>query len=1107
MTTGDGANGCQKPILEESVLLRRKAKWCREGSDAVRAGIRARPTRIPKASGLRRTELATRIPAGSPSVRLHRAHLPGNRTFAPSRCQLRTDSRRRAGDLDREQRLPDDLVRSPLEDSNCWWLPSKRKLQNRSVGRSSAIRFRAQPARPKGARTASLYRARLHSEPGVVKRCSGHSSFWCCCYCLLRSRSDHDRFSSSGRHSALDLRRSKRAPRDRQKVPKEDVVTDLLSRRDFVAGLGTVVGTMAAGRVFARSVLASELKLVVRAAVHPAIGVARVGNSRDAFYFGPETPGAVVSGPFKDSTGAIARQAARFRIFGYDGEGRVVAELTAADADIAWRVAVANAKGAWYEADLAFDLEGAPAAGRRNPAVADRPSLVVAVPRRALDGAGAGPLPLDGGAFLGMPIKLGEAMTDREGRLVVLAGAGGAYSAPGAPPLAGFANNAGWTDDTCDGPIHATVRIGDRVIEADPGWLICTPPNYAPAVASSIVSTFDAIESALVEAGVRSAPAETVYERDVLPIFRRLNDFQWVNEGFFVAYGFGATHEWTAEDWRARLADRSEENAAVRQAIFATFRNPDFREVTPDAEPQLYGDKAELPPDAIEPRQWLSLTPLQYRHLAAWAEGRFILAGAEPPVRLEDYSLQDRPMALDRAALDSCIGGAFHPGIECPWIIRTAWIWTPEMRLARTSETIDRTDYGDTLTAPIAVARSGPLSRLGPGSITQWMGVPWHADASSCRFGYERAVSSILPGFWPARIPNGVLAEADYSIVMDTARAIDQRRAAFGRRRDWGRFISAPTRPPILAAMARDWFRLGMVEDRPGPADGAFPAVVKVETGVGFDREPDELYPAAAVFPQLGAFPLVVSNSDDNSLRLVDAGARVTVMPLSAPLERPEGITRGLDGNIYVCCLGGDLVRKVTPSGEVTLFADRPFKSPVSITQDSSGTFYVANYDKQGMVTAITREGETRVLVPPEAGLVSPVGVVCTPDGALLVSWGGGSVARVDKETGRVLNPHWITGLNNPRQMAFDQSYRLYLADQLNNAVRRYDLLGTPIPLTLLGAGLEKPFGLAFDAHGFLYATLTGGSLVKRIRIDGDVAVASDFAAGMRNGGGIAFIG
>src|SRR5690606_3134165 len=119
------------------------------------------------------------------------------------------------------------------------------------------------------------------------------------------------------------------------------------------------------------------------------------------------------------------------------------------------------------------------------------------------------PFALDGGAFMTMPVTLGEAMTDAEGRLVVLAGAGSAYQAPDAPGMTGFADNSGWTDDTSDGPVRATVRIGDRTFEADPAWVLCVPPNYAPGVASSIVTAFDAIESALVAAGVRSA-SETV---------------------------------------------------------------------------------------------------------------------------------------------------------------------------------------------------------------------------------------------------------------------------------------------------------------------------------------------------------------------------------------------------------------------------------------------------------------------------------------------------------------------------------------------------------------------------------------------------------------------
>ena len=143
-----------------------------------------------------------------------------------------------------------------------------------------------------------------------------------------------------------------------------------------------------------------------------------------------------------------------------------------------------------------------------------------------------------------MPVTLGEVMTDADGRLVVLPGAGGAYSAPGSPPLSGFADNSGWTDDTCDGPVRATVRIGERSLEADPAWVMCVPPNYAPGVASSIVTVYDAIESALVDAGVRAAP-DTVFERDVWPVFRRMSDLQWVNEGFFLRYGFGAPRDWT----------------------------------------------------------------------------------------------------------------------------------------------------------------------------------------------------------------------------------------------------------------------------------------------------------------------------------------------------------------------------------------------------------------------------------------------------------------------------------------------------------------------------------------------------------------------------------
>jgi len=90
--------------------------------------------------------------------------------------------------------------------------------------------------------------------------------------------------------------------------------------------------------------------------IHPAVGVARVGDS-DQFFIGPENPG--VPGnwdpgtskfrAFKDSQGKIMRQAARFRIFQFDDAGSAVKELTLADGvKIEWRVHVANRKGSFF---------------------------------------------------------------------------------------------------------------------------------------------------------------------------------------------------------------------------------------------------------------------------------------------------------------------------------------------------------------------------------------------------------------------------------------------------------------------------------------------------------------------------------------------------------------------------------------------------------------------------------------------------------------------------------------------------------------------------------------------------------------------------------------
>lgn len=74
-----------------------------------------------------------------------------------------------------------------------------------------------------------------------------------------------------------------------------------------------------------------DLSWVRRAEIHPAIGFARLGNSPDEYFVGPEIPGVAPrpeDGRFKDAHGRIRRQAARFRCYGFDDTGTRHVELT-----------------------------------------------------------------------------------------------------------------------------------------------------------------------------------------------------------------------------------------------------------------------------------------------------------------------------------------------------------------------------------------------------------------------------------------------------------------------------------------------------------------------------------------------------------------------------------------------------------------------------------------------------------------------------------------------------------------------------------------------------------------------------------------------------------
>src|SRR4030095_16993893 len=81
--------------------------------------------------------------------------------------------------------------------------------------------------------------------------------------------------------------------------------------------------------------------------IHPAIGIARVGNSPDEFFICPELLGKELNpqGGFKDNQCRIKRQAARFRIYAHHDDGSVE-EITNAEADITSTVTLVKKKAA-----------------------------------------------------------------------------------------------------------------------------------------------------------------------------------------------------------------------------------------------------------------------------------------------------------------------------------------------------------------------------------------------------------------------------------------------------------------------------------------------------------------------------------------------------------------------------------------------------------------------------------------------------------------------------------------------------------------------------------------------------------------------------------------
>lgn len=535
--------------------------------------------------------------------------------------------------------------------------------------------------------------------------------------------------------------------------------------------------------------------------IHPAIGVARVGDASGAndFFIGPEVPGLTPVGPRKKN-GEVLRQAARFRVYAYKQVGTTLvldSEAVPGVGDVVeirWNVHLANRKAAFFEFD---GLKGEAGKYHDGADMNPRPRRNVGPPQqweidpgpRAISGKNAVPVRFDslsGGTWPSNAAGqaaidyLGELRTDADGHLLVLGGRGTATSTISPPAqLPSYANNPTWLDDISDGPVTAEVVINDGGVEkiipvGDDGkaWCLVAPPDFAPEI-TSIVTLYDV----LVDMAARklTLPDEQVYstdlawlkalnnelgsgatslttyrpdyERDVFPLLERALQFRWVHQRAANA------HVNTMTD--PALADPSVGNQPVRGDVIDRIREPGVAFVARHTMPRLLGDEPYQNFPEAPHRRRLAITRTQYAILQRWRDGAFS-APANVPVPGQfrvDNPTNITPWGLDQAALEGCAGGAFYPGIEASWQMRHEDLFIAPFRIKHGAPSTYLNDAD--------VVRAGHFSRQ--------MAVPWQADFMDCKQETGDQNNPELRGvwgWWPSQRPDETHRPAGAGMVL-----------------------------------------------------------------------------------------------------------------------------------------------------------------------------------------------------------------------------------------------------------------------------------------------------------------------------------------------------
>ena len=242
-------------------------------------------------------------------------------------------------------------------------------------------------------------------------------------------------------------------------------------------------------------------------------------------------------------------------------------------------------------------------------------------------------------------------------------------------------------------------------------------------------------------------------------------------------------------------------------------------------------------------------------------------------------------------------------------------------------------------------------------------------------------------------------------------------------------------------------------DNGPGFVDGAVAtAAFNIPNGVFADATSGDLY---------------VADASNNAIRLISNGDVSTLAGgtqghqdgagSNAQFYFPLGLTKAPDGDLYVTDFYNHLIRKITPGGDVTTFAGSgtagfvddvgtaaAFNGPYGITCDDAGNLYVCDLNND-LVRKITPGGQVTTLID----LTTPMGIVAGRNGELYVCTGtsriyevstGSAVLIAGSTPGNTNGTPSQASFNTPVALALDADGNLYVADSNNKSIRKITL-------------------------------------------------------------------